>query len=216
MQQKVFRIERMLGGRTAARSAAAAAAIDGERNETPRAGARPAGTSDDTAQIFKRQLGVLHDTFARHRRELSALIDDGKEMRMARAAGELAAAVEAMEKATEKILKSTEAIDDNARALVAAIKTDYERGVAQDIQEHAVRIYEACNFQDLAGQRIGKVIATLNMIENQVAAILDRCKDGSSGSRVEAPSQVNALLNGPRLDGDSGHASQCEIDELFG
>ena len=26
---------------------------------------------------------------------------------------------------------------------------------------HVVRIYEACNFQDIAGQRIGKVIATL-------------------------------------------------------
>jgi hypothetical protein len=24
------------------------------------------------------------------------------------------------------------------------------------------------------------------------------------------------LLNGPRLDGDSGHASQVEIDALFG
>ena len=87
---------------------------------------------------------------------------------MARAAGELGAAVDGMEKATEKILKSAEVIDDSAKALAAALKTDYERGLAQDIQEHVVQIYEACNFQDLGGQRIGNVIETLTTIEDQV------------------------------------------------
>ena len=62
----------------------------------------------------------------------------------------------------EKILKSTEVIDESAKALAATMKTDYERGLAQDIQDQVVQIYEACNFQDLAGQRIGNVIATLD------------------------------------------------------
>ena len=95
---------------------------------------------------------------------------------MTRAAGELGAAIDGMEKATQKILKSTEVIDESARTLAAALKTDYERGLAQDIQDQVVQIYEACNFQDLAGQRIGKVIETLTMIEDTVAAMLERCK----------------------------------------
>ncbi|MGB8139493.1 MAG: hypothetical protein WCF52_03275, partial [Pseudolabrys sp.] len=43
--------------------------------------------------------------------------------RMARAAGELGAAVESMETATQKILGSVEAIDDCARALASVLNT---------------------------------------------------------------------------------------------
>jgi hypothetical protein len=53
-------------------------------------------------------------------RELSVLINDGNDRRMARAAGELGAAVESMESATQKILASAEAVDDCARALASA------------------------------------------------------------------------------------------------
>jgi chemotaxis protein CheZ len=107
-------------------------------------------------------------------------------------------------------------IDDSAKALAAAPKTDYERGLAQDIQDHVVKIYEACNFQDLAGQRIGNVIATLNLIEDRVAGILDRCKSPSGETPTGKPSSGRGLLNGPRLDGASGHTSQSDIDALFG
>ena len=105
-------------------------------------------------------------------RELSVLINDGNERRMTRAAGELGAAVGGMETATQKILASAEVIDDCARALAAALNNDYHHGLAQDLQDHVVRIYEACNFQDLAGQRIGKVIAMLVMIEERLMAMI--------------------------------------------
>src|SRR6476661_5856046 len=100
---------------------------------------------------------------ARHKRELAALIKDGEQRRMTVAAGELGAAIDSMEKATQQILKSAEGIDDNARALAAALKNDYERSLTQDIQDQVVQLFEACNFQDLAGQRIAKVIETLSL-----------------------------------------------------
>jgi len=110
-------------------------------------------------------------------------------------------------------LKSTEVIDDSAKALAAAMKTDYDCGLAQEIQDHVVKIYEACNFQDLSGQRIDHVIETLNMIEDQVEAMLDRHK----GQPGEAPAAKprHALLNGPRLDGDAGYTNQINIDKMF-
>jgi chemotaxis protein CheZ len=135
---------------------------------------------------------------------------------MARAAGELSAAVEGMESATQKILASAEVIDDCARALASALTDDYHHGLAQDVQDHVVRIYEVCNFQDLAGQRIGKVIATLIMVEQQLAQMIERHQQSGE---IEQPAANNsssdALINGPRLDGAAGHVSQQDIDAMF-
>ena len=216
VQRKVFRVERMFAGHTAARLAGAAERDLADDLKAPRSRAERPDTADGTVQSLQRELALLHDAVARNKRELAALIGDGRERRMAHAAGKLGAAVEGMEKATVTILKSTEVIDDSAKALAAALKTEYERGLAHDIQDHVVKIYEACNFQDLAGQRIGNVIATLNMIEDHVEGILDRCKGRPGDAPAAKPSAGHGLLNGPRLDGASGHTSQSDIDALFG
>ncbi|HXZ47052.1 MAG TPA: protein phosphatase CheZ [Pseudolabrys sp.] len=207
MQRKVFRVEQMTGrgNRAPANSAA-----DNDRPVKVHQPIEP-GT-------VERDLTAIHDIVAQHRRELSALITEGKDRRMARAAGELNAAVEGMEKATQRILASAEIIDDCARALASALDDDYHLGLAQDVQDHVVRIYEACNFQDLAGQRIGKVIATLMMIEERIAAMVERYNSSDSKNRPASPVEQRPtcdIINGPRLDGDSGHASQCDIDAIF-
>ena len=112
---------------------------------------------------------------------------------------------------------SAEAVDDCARALASALNDDYHHGLAQDVQDHVVRIYEACNFQDLAGQRIGKVIAMLMMVEERLVAMIQRHSGVGVVQKVQAskPAQSTKLINGPRLDGASGHASQLDIDAMF-
>jgi chemotaxis protein CheZ len=70
------------------------------------------------------------------------------------------------------------------------------------------RIYEACTFQDLAGQRIAKVIALLTS--------LDQVLSGAIEEHVDTPPTAPVMLNGPRLDGASGHITQDEIDAIFG
>ena len=210
MQRKVFRVERMLGDRAAARPMGIAAE---DKIAAPKA-ARP-DAADGTVQSLKRELALLHDAIAHNMRELTTLIGEGREHHMAHAAGKLGAAVEGMEKATEKILKSTEVIDDSAKALAASLKDDYKRGLAQEIQDHVVKIYEACNFQDLSGQRIGHVVETLNRIEDQVEAMLDRHKGRPGEAPAAKPVSDHGLLNGPRLDGDSGHTNQIDIDKMF-
>ena len=209
MKRNVFRVERMFGSRLAARPAPAPA---------PHKSVKPAQADlpDANVQTLKRELARLHDAIEHNKRELGVLIGEGRERRMAHAAGKLGAAVEGMEKATEKILKSAEVIDESARALAAALKTDYERGLAQDIQDHVVKIFEACNFQDLSGQRIGHVIETLNTIEDQVEAMLGRDARTPGEAPAAKPPLGPSLLNGPRLDGDSGHTSQSAIDAMFG
>lgn len=216
MQRKVFRIEQMFGERRATAAPREPARRDaiGQLQMLRGLGER----RDVAAEDLRSELAIVQDVIARNREELAALIGESPARRMTRAAGELGAAVDGMEKATHRILAAAEGIDDSAKSLGSALRIEYERGLAQDIQDHALQIYEACNFHDLAGQRIAKVIATLHMVEEQLSGMLARCSTltGPRETAAAAPAENSGLLNGPKLDGDSGHASQGDIDALFG
>ena len=207
VQRKVFRVEQMAGG-------GRIASVDEQRD---RGQIDAAGDSNHRleAEWMAHELSALNSAITRNMRELSALISDGNDRRMARAAGELGAAVEGMENATQKILASAEVIDDCARALAAALSDDYHHGLTQDVQDHVVRIYEACNFQDLAGQRLAKVIALLITIEEKLAAMIACCSGTGAQLAETRPAPHTDLVNGPRLDGAAGHASQGDIDAMF-
>jgi chemotaxis protein CheZ len=217
VQRKVFRVERMFGDR---RAAAPREQAGGERDAIDQLKAlRALGERRDvTGDDVTRELAAVREAIARNSQELAALIGANKARRWARAAGELGAAVDCMEKAAHKILQAAEGIDDSAKLLSAALKTDFERDLAQDIQDQTMQIYEACNFQDLAGQRIAKVIGIMHLVEQQRAAMLARCSTlagAAEPAAVAAPAEGDGLLNGPKLDGDAGHASQGDIDAIF-
>ncbi len=103
VQRKVFRIEQTFSGRNAG------AELHTPVDELKLMRTRREPRDDNAAlESLKHDLMLIQDTVAHNKRELSRLIGDGKARNMARAAGELGAAVEGMEKATEKILKSAE------------------------------------------------------------------------------------------------------------
>jgi chemotaxis protein CheZ len=117
---------------------------------------------------------------------------------------ELDAVMKGSEQATEKILAAAEDIDQAANNLSAALKSGAEQGLAQDIRDRVIAIFEACNFQDLTSQRVAKVMASLERIEHQIARTLDEL------SRDAAPP-----MHGPRLESDRGHVSQSDVDSMF-
>jgi chemotaxis protein CheZ len=127
-----------------------------------------------------------------------------------RIAHELEEVVHSTERATQKVLAAAEEIDQVANNLAVALKGKFEQGLARDIQDLVIRIFEACNFQDLAGQRIAKVLATLNFVEDRVTRMLEEIKNPGAARRDGAQ-----YLHGPRLEIDSGHVSQADIDEMF-
>ena len=94
----------------------------------------------------------------------------------------------------------------------AALSGKFEQGLVQDIQDHIIRIFEACNFQDLTGQRISKVLSILNFVEDHVARVLEDIARDAAAARRDG----SQYLHGPRLESDSGHISQTEIDKMFG
>ncbi len=210
MQRKVFRIESMLTARR-------------QRAATLAAYARPAVTAKPSASDhaetvlgLETELAVIHEAIARNKRELATLLGDGTERRLARAGDELSSAVDAMRGATDTILGLAEAADDSARTLAATLTDEYKRGLTQDIQDQIVKVYETCNFQDIAGQHIGKVIALLAAMEEQLGVILARCSGMHAASQpLVAPEPGSSLLNGPKIRGDAGHATQNDIDRMF-
>jgi chemotaxis protein CheZ len=145
--------------------------------------------------------GAMHDP--------SAPRPAGNAPCMKRAAGELGAAVEGMEKAVQTILQSAEVIDECARALAVAHANGHQRKLAENVQDHLTRIYEACNFQDIAGQRIGKVIETLSTVDNR--PIRPDVNGSDPETAVQRTEHSGRFLNGPRLDGEAG----TDIDAMF-
>ncbi|HEX4408743.1 MAG TPA: hypothetical protein VH206_08225 [Xanthobacteraceae bacterium] len=126
-----------------------------------------------------------------------------------RIADELQAVVTGTAQATQNILNAAEEIDQLARNLDATLKGKIEQGAAQDISDLVVQIFEACNFQDLTGQHVAKVMARLKVAEADAARETPKPMPSST-----LPSSAH-LLHGPKLDNDSGHVTQAEIDALF-
>jgi chemotaxis protein CheZ len=156
------------------------------------------------------ELNLIHEAISGEAQDGAAgAAQDGSSM--SRVALELQAVVDTAEQATQKILAAAEEIDQAANNLSAALKDRLEQGQAQDIRDSVLKIFEACNFQDLAGQRVAKVMATLTFIENHVMRLLEEIKHAPSVLRRNGSQD----LHGPRLDFDDGHASQDDIDVMF-
>src|SRR5260221_954952 len=139
---------------------------------------------------------------------------------MPKLTGELGGGVAGTEEASQQILEAAESIDQAASALSKVTSPDQQKLLSEEIQERVVSIFEACNFQDLTGQRISKVMTTMKFIENHITVMMD-IWGGVDAIKAHAPPIVDEregdakLLNGPKLDGDAGHASQNDIDALF-
>ena len=175
----------------------------------------------EQCEKLKVELDLIHDAISRTKREIAVLHGksfNGEEM--AKVNGELGAVVGGTEQATQQILEAVEAIDQAATALANNVTPDQQKRLSEDIQERVVSIFEACNFQDLTGQRISKVMQTMKFIEHHINEMMN-IWGGVDAIKSHSPPIVDTregdarLLNGPKLDGDAGHASQDDIDAMF-
>ncbi len=172
------------------------------------------------AQAYKYELDLIYAAVKRTREEMGALGSGAPSgEHTVRAGRELAAIVSSTEQATQSILQATEEIDQAAGTLTAVLKSGHEQGLAHDIQDRVVQIFEACNFQDLTGQRVAKVLASLQYVEDHVMRLMEIWHGVEQFKPVvfgEAANGERHYLNGPKLPNDAGHSSQGDIDELFG
>lgn len=173
----------------------------------------------DELQQLKSDTAAIHHALNRTKQEIASLHVNAFWPPPARMVRELDAVAESAERATQQILSAAEQIEDAANSLTASLVREQERMLALDIQDNLLRIIEACNFQDLAGQRITKVLATLKFIEERVAHMVEIWggMDALQSYTAEAAADFNRdpLLHGPRLDDDNDHVSQDAVDKLF-
>ena len=176
----------------------------------------------EQCEKLKVELDLIHDAITRTKQEIAVLHGksfSGDEMLMV--TGELGAVVGGTEEATQQILEAAEAIDQAATALGKTTSTDQNGRLSEEILERVVSIFEACNFQDLTGQRISKVMTTMKFIEHHITVMME-IWGGVDAIKQHAPPIVDTrvgdarLLNGPKGLDDEGHASQDDIDALFG
>lgn len=170
---------------------------------------------------LKVELDLIHDAITRTKLEIAVLHGssfNGDEM--SKVTGELGAIVGGTEQATEQILAAAEAIDQAATVLASGTSAAQTASLTADISERVIGIFEACNFQDLTGQRISKVMNTMKFIEHHINEMME-IWGGVDAIKAHAPAVVDTrqgdarLLNGPKSAGDEGHASQNDIDAMF-
>jgi chemotaxis protein CheZ len=154
------------------------------------------------------EVEALGRTIACAKAEIAALrVDDITEAHIPFATDELDAIVEHTATATNAILNSCETLDAVAGSLTGES--------AAKLQDATTRIYEACSFQDITGQRITKVVGTLKTIEAKVAQIV--AAFGSGEENLETGILANpdeaALLNGPQHP--TVAMDQSDIDRLL-
>lgn len=177
---------------------------------------------DAETQLLRIEIARMVRSLATAKREIAEIkhpMAEPDDDRMVRAASELDAIVAATERATNSIIDSAEAITTHCDTLLTEVgDADAVSPRLHDISFQAAQIFESCNFQDITGQRITKVVKTLEFIEDRIRAIVEEWGreaflDLPLPQDDESVDEESKLLNGPQLENQG--LSQDDIDSLF-
>ncbi len=158
------------------------------------------------------ELRKIADYITTLRREIAVLQANEMHMQKIPAAGqELAAVVSSTEGATNEIM----AIAENVLSADASDPDAYKAFVDKEM----MALFETCAFQDLTGQRISRVVKTLEHIEARVARFanytgVEDLPGHATEQEAEAASRrEKLLLHGPSIADDGN--TQPMIDRLL-
>ena len=159
------------------------------------------------------EVEALGRVIAAAKQEIAALrVDDIRDRDIPFATDELDAIVEHTAEATNAILESCELLD--------GLGGDVTGEAAGKLQDAVTKIYEACSFQDITGQRITKVVATLKAIDHKVANIIaafasvdDVVPGPAAAAAAETAPGEHPPALGPQLPGNA--MDQTDIDKLL-
>jgi len=148
---------------------------------------------------------------ARTKAEVAAIKPEVEEPgKFAEVTAELDSIVQTTETATSDILAAAEQVQEVAWIL-------REQGIDPEvcdlINAKATDIYTACAFQDLTGQRTGKVIQVLRYLEGRINAMIDiwGLDSEAAGERTAGPGAAPPALMGPPELG----LDQADVDVMM-
>ena len=137
--------------------------------------------------------------------------NDIKNNRIPEAGKELDAIVQSTEEATNTIM-------EQAERLMAADPGDHD-AYQGEVNDAVMQIFEACSFQDLTGQRISKIVETLNFIDDRVGRLAEVIGAGDAETHLTELESAREerkkalILNGPQSSEDA--ISQSEVDNMM-
>ncbi|MBL6959276.1 MAG: hypothetical protein ISR52_09870, partial [Rhodospirillales bacterium] len=175
--------------------------------------------ADDLPEVsvLRAQLNELRDSIERTKKEIASVrqpgADDTDDDKLVSAALELDAIVSATEVATHNILNAAEDIDDKVDALKERVTDQTAVKMLEEISGLTIKILEACNFQDITGQRTSKVVNTIHYLEERIGSMINIWGVDEIAKvevETEAEDEDAALLKGPQLEGAG--ISQDDID----
>ena len=126
------------------------------------------------------------------------------------AGAELQAITRDTEGATNAIMTAAEAMMDMSPG---------DAGLKDRIDDEVMKIFEACSFQDITGQRVSKIIKVLTQIEDLISHLAEAVglEEGAAAAPVDLSAAEkrarDLLLNGPAIGGPE--TRQDAIDDMF-
>jgi chemotaxis protein CheZ len=166
-----------------------------------------------TAEQLEREIEKIAQYIAQAKMEIAALsttTQEASDKNLSHASLELNEVVRHTEEATNLIM-------DKADAIMAIAGGLSDADTSAKLNDHAVGILESCSFQDITGQRIRKVLGTLEQVELRVNRLVKLF--GGTLPEVVPPLDPGkgrpdeALMSGPQIGKDK--PSQDDIDKLF-
>lgn len=173
------------------------------------------GQTDQQLDVLKNEISTLAETIQRLKLDISQTqTGQLQHEKIPDATEELDAVVESTAEATNSIMSACETIEN------IADKLGGEDGAT--LSNEVTKVYEACSFQDITGQRITKVVNTLKEIDFKISMLMQALdmqvgpiehKKPEAANQQASADQPDTLLNGPQMP--DAAVSQDDIDKLL-
>lgn len=182
-----------------------------------------AASAEDQAALDKvrHEVEAIAARITLTKQEIAALRHPlAKDDKLSSASLELSAVVKSTEEATQAIMQVAEHLDEITREVTSLVSDAYVVTRLNEMSESITRLFEACSFQDLTGQRITKVVKTIDFIEERIETMQviwgrkDLEKIPVPDEDVIHKMDDGLVLHGP-TDSAGGAISQDEVDKLF-
>lgn len=168
---------------------------------------------------LSRQIVQLYEYMERIKSEIATVAHPNAPVdHFNKVADQLNAIVQATEDATNTIMGVTEDTSNIVESLKKRVGAD---DMVQDLDKilaNGNQVFEACTFQDITGQRISKIVKTMNLLEGTLSSLVVIIgKDSIAAlpvAKADKPDDGEVAMDGPALESEES-VSQADIDAMF-
>lgn len=169
-------------------------------------------------ELLKQEMYGLFNHIQKIRREIASIRNPNMQTdHFTQMSDELDAIVAATESATETIMERVENIDEIVADVFEKVENQELKEKLGSVPDIIGDIFEACSFQDITGQRVTKIVKSLQYIENRVNSLISAWgKDALSKLDIHPPPETDEYkkyLHGPSGKGEG--VCQDDVDNFF-